>query len=74
MGDTTPRCGTSVPILWTRKVNSMNREQLIDIVNKFHDSNPAAKIFSVGIVDDNQDCVRLYWYTDNDGGHEDFYI
>lgn len=31
----------------------MNTEQLIDIVNKFHDSNPAAKIFSVGIVDDN---------------------
>ena len=52
----------------------MKTEQLIDIVNKFHDSNPSAKIFSVGIFDDNPDCVRLYWYTDNDGGHEDFYI
>ena len=52
----------------------MKTEQLIDIVNKFHYSNPAAKIFSVGIIDDNPDCVRLYWYTDNDGGHVDFYI
>ena len=50
----------------------MKTEQLIDIVNKFHDSNPDAKIFSVGIVDDNPDCVRLHCYTDNDGGHEDF--
>lgn len=52
----------------------MSTEQLIDIVNKFHDSNPDAKIFSLGIVDDNPDCVRLYWYTDNDGGNVDFYL
>lgn len=52
----------------------MNTEKLIEIVSKFHDSNPDAKIFSVGIVDDDPDCVRLYWYTDSDGGHEDFFI
>lgn len=52
----------------------MSTEQLIDIVNKFHENNPAAKIFSVGIVDDNPDCVRLYWYTDKDGGNVDFYL
>ena len=52
----------------------MKSEQLIDIVNKFHESNPAANIFSVGIVDDDPDCVRLYWYTDSDGGHVDVLI
>lgn len=50
----------------------MSTEQLIDILKQFHERKPDAKVFNVGIVDDNPDCIRLYWYTDNDGGHIDF--
>ena len=55
----------------------MEVEKIIDTLHTFHESQPAAKVDSVEVYERARGMgymLRLYWYTDNDGGHEDFYL
>ena len=51
----------------------METKTSIELVKNFHERFPTARIFSVEMLADEPLVVRLYWYTDNDGGHMDFY-
>jgi hypothetical protein len=52
----------------------MEIDMFINALKWFHEQMPDAKVDSLSVWDhDNGHMIRLYWFTDNDGGHADFY-
>lgn len=51
----------------------METKKLIDILQAIHNDYPERKIDGMETIVSDPPCMRVYWYTDNDGGHMDFY-
>lgn len=45
----------------------------IELLRRFHESKPTAKVDCIENLEDGGR-VRVYWYTENDGGHMDLYL
>lgn len=57
----------------------MKPERIINLLYLFNQHRPEATIETIEINDDDLYSpdgkrVTVWWYTDNDGGHDNFYV